>query len=70
MTAAIATLLAGLAIGWAAARLTAGPRSPTHPPATARQLANAARANRADLSQVRRRDNEPVPPAIDHFEGR
>lgn len=37
------------------------------PPATARQLARAARANRADLRRLRIA-SEPTPPALDHFE--
>lgn len=43
------------------------PRTRGLPPATSAQLARAARANRADLSRVRR-GTVHVPPPVDDFE--
>jgi hypothetical protein len=68
----VAYLFVGLVLGFAAGAMLfggQGRRSPILPPATVKQLARVARANRADLSQMRARAaGDPPPRALDHFD--
>lgn len=50
---ALTILLAGVVLGWLAARIASRPRSPEAPPATVRQIRRAAHDRLADLSTVR-----------------